>query len=143
MVNLSATIRHGKSRRFLLPLAFCFSIFLLSLSCEKEEGYGGTCTLTGKILVEDYNGSGILQDTFYGPDERVYLIYGADDFYGDEIRTHYDGSYRFEHLYKGSYTVFAYTECDTCHMPDMPVLQTVTFSKEKETIVVPDIIVRR
>jgi len=115
----------------------------LMTSCEKEAGYGGTCTLKGKVLIQDYNSFGVLQDTFYGPDERVFIVYGDDDFYGDEIRTHYDGSFRFQNLYKGTYTVYAYSECDTCHMPEVPIKHTVTFTKEKETIVLPDLILRK
>ena len=47
----------------------------------------------------------------HGPivDERVYLIYGEDDFYSESVRTDDAGMYQFKDLNRGDYRVFAYT----------------------------------
>jgi hypothetical protein len=123
----------------LLALA-CGSILL---SCQKEEGFGGNNTLTGKVYVQDYNSGGVLQSEYYGPDERVFLVFGDDPVYSEEMRTHYDGTFRFDFLYPGKYTVFAYSECDTCAAPDVPVMATVEFTNNKEVITTGDLVVRR
>ena len=44
-------------------------------------------------------------------DEDVFIIYGDnDDIYDDNIKTNYDGTFKFTNLRKGSYTVFAYSK---------------------------------
>ena len=100
-------------------------------------------TLVGKVYVQDYNGAGQLVDEYYAPDERVFIIYGQDTVYGDEMRTHFDGTFRFQHLYKGDYRVFAYSECDTCSAPEVPVMVSATFTKNQETITTADIVIRK
>lgn len=42
-------------------------------------------------------------------DERVYLIYGDDDFYSESVRTDDAGMYQFKNLNRGDYRVFTYT----------------------------------
>jgi hypothetical protein len=118
-------------------------IFLLGGACEKFEGEGGSCTLIGKVLVQDYNGAGQLVDEYYAPDERVFIMYGEDSIYNDDTRTNYDGSFRFANLYKGDYRVFAYSECDTCDAPEVPVMASVTFTKNQETQHTADIVIRK
>lgn len=112
-------------------------------SCQKEEGIGGGNTLTGRVFVQDYNGAGVLQAEYYGPDERVFLVFGDDPVYSEEMRTHYDGTFRFENLYPGTYTVYAYSECDSCDAPEVPVMATVEFTGNKEEITTTDLVVRR
>ena len=40
-------------------------------------------------------------------DERVYLIYGEEDFYSESVRTDENGRFQFTDLTRGSYSVFA------------------------------------
>ncbi len=112
-------------------------------ACEKFEGEGGSCTLVGKVFIQNFNGSGQLVEEYYAPDERVFIIYGQDSIYSDEMRTNYDGSFRFKYLYKGDYRVYAYSECDTCAAPEVPVMVSATFTKNQETIHTADIVIRR
>lgn len=97
----------------------------------------------GKVFARTYNSGGIQIDSFYVPDERVYLIYGDDEFYGEELRTHYDGTYRFQYLYKGNYTVYAYSECDTCSSGLQAIFQTIEIKKNGEVLTLPDIVIRK
>lgn len=122
----------------ILPL-----LLLGGSACEKFEGEGGSCTLVGKVYIQNYNGAGQLVDEYYAPDERVFIIYGEDSIYSDEMRTNYDGSFRFKYLYKGDYRVYAYSECDTCAAPEVPVMVNATFTKNQETITTADIVIRR
>ena len=51
---------------------------------------------------------------YYHADEEVYIIYGDEDnYYDDSYETSFDGSFRFENLRKGTYTVFIYSDCES------------------------------
>ena len=90
------------------------TIFLLS--CAKEEGEGGRNTIEGYLYINEYNkNSGVFVAQYPAQEERVYIIYGDDNYFGDDIRANYDGSFSFPYLYKGDYQIFAYSECLTCY----------------------------
>lgn len=112
-------------------------------SCTKGPGEGGTSTIKGKIFIENYNGAGVLQSSYYAAEERVYLIFGDADFYGMDTRTNYDGTYEFPYLKKGSYMVFAYSDCDSCASGVAPAFKLVEITDNHATITVADIILRR
>lgn len=127
--------------RNLLYLAIILAIGIIS--CSKPAGEGGTSRIKGKIYIRDYNSTfTILQDQFYAMEERVYITYGNNDFYDDDIRTSYDGTYVFDNLRKGTYSVFAYSDDSTFTTPGgmYPVIQTVEITEDYQTIEVPTII---
>lgn len=110
------------------------------LSCDKPAGEGGTSKITGKVYIRDYNSSfTILQDAFFAMEERIYIIYGDHTFYDDDIRTSYDGSYEFNYLRKGTYTIFAYSDDSTFTTPGgmFPVFRTVEITDDNQTVEVP------
>lgn len=111
--------------------------------CTKGPGEGGTSTIAGKIYVKNYNGSGILVSEFYAPEERVYLLFGDATFYGADTRTSFDGSYEFPYLKKGDYTIFAYSDCDTCASKVIAVQKQVTITSNHSRITVDDIVLRK
>jgi hypothetical protein len=127
-------------RFFFFPLLF---ITLLQFSCEKEEGEGGTSTITGKVFVRQYNSNfTFLSEQYYAPDEDVYIIYGDDAVYSDKTTTNFDGTFRFKYLREGNYTIFAYSE-DSANYPtrhQIPVMLDVKISKRNQTIEIEDII---
>ena len=125
----------------ILSVALCL-IFVLA-SCKKGAGEGGTSSIKGKVYVKNYNGSGVLQGEYYGAEERVYIIYGDADFYGNDTRTSFDGTYEFDFLKKGTYTVFAYSDCDTCSSGTEAVLMKAEITDNHSTVELPDIIVKR
>lgn len=124
---------------------FCLVVIfsMPGFSCKKGPGEGGTSMIKGKVYAMDYNGSGQLQGEFYSPEERVYLIYGDGDFYGMDTRTSFDGSYEFPYLLKGSYTVFAYSNCDTCASGTIAVKIATDISKNNSTVELPDLVIRK
>jgi hypothetical protein len=129
-----------KTKFLLLPL---LAVIVISTACVKEEGVGGNCTLTGKVYAKDYNGSGVLVSEYYAADERVFIVYGKDAVYSDEFRTSYDGTYQFENLFPGTYTLFVYSKCDSCDAPESAVMDTIEFTGNKEKIVVDDLVIRK
>ena len=119
--------------------------FTLAFSgCKKLEGEGGASTISGKVYAKDYNGSGILQDAFYLADEDVFIIYGeGDNYYDDSYKTSFDGSYRFQYLRPGTYTVFVYSDCIACPSGTEELSQTVVVSGNNEDIILDEFQVRK
>jgi len=118
-----------KSWMIFLGLSVCFA-------CNKTEGEGGTSSIQGIVIKQDFNNAGILKNEYLAPDEKVYLIYGKDDnIYNDDVNTHFDGRYSFDFLKKGNYQLFAYSECkeDTC--PDLvPVFVDVKITESNQIV---------
>lgn len=92
-------------------VGFLAAVLLLLSGCLKEPGTGGTSTISGKIYAFDYNAEGThLRAQYYAPNEDVYILYGDDSIFSDRTLTSFDGSYRFEYLRPGTYTIFAYSK---------------------------------
>ncbi len=80
-------------------------------SCAKTEGLGGTSEITGKVYVYEYNATfTLVKQEYYATEEDVYIVYGDDIVYNDKFETHYDGTFRFQYLRKGKYTIYVYSE---------------------------------
>lgn len=68
-------------------------------------------------------------------EERVYLIYGDDDFYSESVRTDEEGRYQFRDLNRGYYRVVVYTaDVNDPYAPLQKVETTVTISNKKEIV---------
>jgi len=127
------------NRTFLL-LTF---ILLFLSACEKPPGEGGTSTIRGHVFIRDYNSNfTLLQSSFWAQEERVYIMYGDNEFYDDDIRTSFDGMYEFRNLRKGQYTVFAYSDDSTFSVAggQYPVFRTVDITEDGQLVEVPTII---
>lgn len=118
-----------------------FGLLLLVASCKKGPGEGGRASISGKVFQVDYNTSNIPVDSFYVGEQRVYLIYGDDASFSKEVRTNYDGTYVFNYLLTGNYTVFAYSECKTCAGKTKPVVLHTEINGRKEDKVLDDIVI--
>lgn len=68
-------------------------------------------------------------------DERVYLIYGDDDFYSESVRTDAEGRYQFTGLNRGDYKVYVFSE-DTASAPGLlkEVSTNVSIADKKEVV---------
>lgn len=123
-------------------LSVLATLFIVLVSgCTKEAGEGGTSTIYGKVFAYDYNAEMTVYRTqYYAPDEDVYIIYGEDSIYSDRTRTNFDGSYRFQYLRPGKYTVFAYSKDLTTKLPPaLPVKKTVYILSDNQLVIVDDI----
>ncbi len=96
------------------PVLFVLLPLFLFISCNKDEGIGGSSSLEGHVYEirhwdKDYSH---VIDTIAAVDARIQLIYGGNssDFYGDDIRTDGKGLYRFNYLRSGNYVVSALSE---------------------------------
>ncbi len=136
------TMTPGKfSSRLHLPLLLISCITMLISACTTLPGDGGTSEITGKVYVNEYNVSGILFNSYYGAEVRVYIIYGDETSYDDEVKTNYDGTYKFPFLRKGKYQVYAYSDCISCDGGTAPVIQEIEITDNNASITVPDLVV--
>ena len=96
-------------------LLFLTAMALLLPACNKGEGKGGTGTVQGYVKLvhhpdDDFN---LNVDTMAAAKTDVFLVYGNNPFYGDDVETGLDGMYQFEYLNPGNYTVYAYSTLPT------------------------------
>jgi len=117
---------------------------MLFVSCSKEAGDGGNSSITGSIIVHDYNSSyTVLNGIYDGADEEVHIIYGDDLSYSDRIRTNYNGVYEFKFLRPGDYTIYAYSEDSTLTLPSgkYAVIRQVKITSNHQTVKADDMII--
>ena len=97
-----------RKTRLLMAL---LALALLMPSCNKGPGEGGTGTVQGMVKLvhhpdDDYT---LTPDTMVAAKTDVFIIYGDEAYFGNDVETNADGLYRFEYLLPGSYTVFSYS----------------------------------
>ena len=122
---------------FILILALA-GLCLGSSSCNKEEGEGGTAIIQGKVMLilHDNDNYNLTTDTIVAAKTDVFIIYGNNDIYGDDMKTSANGQYKFKYLKKGTYTIFAYSILPSGEK--IAVSKTVEV-KKGETLTVPTI----
>lgn len=101
-MNMNKTIK--------LLLALVALVCLLP-SCNKGPGEGGTGTVQGYVKLvhhpdDDYT---LTPDTMVAAKTDVFIIYGDENYFGNDAETDANGMYRFEYLRPGDYTVYAYS----------------------------------
>ena len=88
-----------------------FAVAMLFVSCNKGPGEGGTGTVRGYVKLvhhpdDDYT---LTPDTMIAAKTDVFIIYGDEAYFGNDVETDANGMYQFEYLLPGNYTVFAYS----------------------------------
>ena len=128
-----------------MKLTKLYTVFFMTLvlgSCNKTEGEGGTSSIQGKIWVINLNAAGETVGEYYAMDQDVFIIYGdSDATYNDKFATSYDGSYVFNNLVEGTYTLFVYSKCDTCQSGQEVFTKAVEITEKKQLITVEDLII--
>ncbi len=125
-------------------LAFIFTAFLFS--CKKVEGPGGSSTIQGKLHAYVKDGAGNIINEYDLMDHDVFIIYGDEEgnnFYDDDLKTSFDGSFRFDYLEEGKYTIFLYEYCPTCPSGSETIMKEVEITDKKSTVDLGTIEVRK
>jgi hypothetical protein len=68
-------------------------------------------------------------------DERVYIIYGEEDFYSESVRTDEDGNFQFTGLTRGDYRVYALSVDTTSATGGMTRSEVSASITEKKQVV--------
>ena len=92
------------------PLVFVLwssTAWMMVPSCSKEEGPGGTGSISGTIIENFYDES-FARVIYQKPavDEEVFILYGQDNTLGDRVFTGITGEFRFKYLYPGRYYIY-------------------------------------
>jgi len=96
-------------RVFHYLLATCIAL-LLCMSCNKNEGLGGTSSIEGYVYSIVHRADVLTVDTIPAAGEKVYIVYSdnEDDPVADKhVETNQNGMYQFQFLRKGNYIVYA------------------------------------
>ncbi len=117
-------------------------VTLLSVSCKRSEGEGGTGTVQGYVMLINHPDDNytLPADTIVAAKTDVFIVYGNSDFYGDDVETDDKGFYKFKYLTPGDYTVFAYSTLASGDK--VPVTASISIGKG-ETGNVPTIYVHQ
>jgi hypothetical protein len=95
-------------------LSYFFIVTATLVSCKKVEGEGGAGSITGKIMIDEklyVNGIYSSTVSYTGATEDVYIVYGGGtDVPNDKVECGYDGTFKFNYLQPGTYTIYAYNE---------------------------------
>jgi len=98
-------------RVFRYLLATCIAL-LLCISCNKNEGLGGSSSIEGYVYNIVHRADNLKADTIPAAGEKVYIIYSdnEDDPVADkDVNTNLNGMYRFQFLRSGNYIVYAFS----------------------------------
>ncbi|MBO4655900.1 MAG: hypothetical protein J5644_10180 [Bacteroidales bacterium] len=127
-------------RTLILLLTVVFACCLFS--CNKGEGEGGSATIEGKVYAINHPDDNytLETDTMAAVKTDVFIIYGDDTYFGDDVETDQNGHYRFKYLKPGNYTILAYSTYPNGRKE--AVTQTVTV-KRGITTTVPDIYIHQ
>lgn len=97
------------------------------ISCEKQEGPGGLSTIQGTLMMRVYNDDmSQIVNEYPATDENVYITYGDDPIFGDDVETNYNGYFEFDYLQEGSYTVWYYSDDTASSSPSGEIVTEKT-----------------
>jgi hypothetical protein len=133
-------------KRFRISILLILMVSTIAVSCKKEEGEGGTSSISGKIYVLDYNSAyTYIHDKYYGQDEDVFIVYGDHEYYDDKTSTNFNGVYRFGNLRKGKYTIYTYSDDTTFTEPSEKIVMKVEveITKNNQEINLNDIVIAK
>lgn len=121
-------------------LSLIFALVLVLSACSKEPGFGGLSTVSGKVYAKDYkaNDPTVIEAEGYTANMKIVLSVDGSGKVLKETRTDLNGSFKFEELRKGSYSIWTFSDCDLCTNNDSLVVQTFEITKRKEDVLLPD-----
>jgi len=120
-------------------------IFFLSLvSCKKGPGLGGEASISGKVrgVVYDKSFTKILDSSSIA-NWTMCIIYGSDLEVDGTQKTTYDGTFDFQYLREGQYTVYTYSRSHLTNLADSAVAVNINISGKKQSYVIPDLVIYR
>ena len=121
---------------------FLFLIPLAVIACSKAPGVGGSSSISGTVMVVDIV-VGNPVDTTYAAGEDVFLLYGTDTIkpYDDSFETSWNGTYKFEYLRRGTYSVFVYSDDYPNSNENLPLFSTIEVAKNGTDYKLDDIVI--
>lgn len=122
-------------------LIIILSIVALFASCSKDEGRGGLASIRGKVYGYDINTSNEITDSGYVANYDVFISYGTNSWVDDKTETSYTGDYSFDELTPGKYTLYVYSQCNSCIFNEESFVKEVEIKDSKEVLILPDFVI--
>ncbi len=120
-----------------------FVLFLVT-SCGPTEGVGGKNSIKGYIFTKEYTiNTGVLKYIYPSREHNVYIVYGDNNYYDNNIKTDYKGGFEFNYLFNGKYKVFVYSECITCPGNEETIIREVEVSKGSKEFELDTIFIKK
>lgn len=132
-----------------MRILFCIftTLTFVLAGCTPEPGLGGMATVTGVVMVEDWNSTFTNINSVYpAMREDIFLVFGDEPTFGEDVETHFDGTYRFQYLYPGKYTLYAYS--DRLATPGNtntrePVKLTFEITEKRQILTLDTLVIRK
>lgn len=116
-----------KSKTLIL---FSISLFIFG-GCTKDEGYGGTASISGSLTEQIYNDD--FSELIYEQkaiDEDIFIVFESNGIVSDKVTTSFDGQFEFEQLFPGNYQIYYYSEDpNSAYGEDIEVIIDVELEK--------------
>ncbi len=103
----------------------------------------GTSIIKGRLMEQLYVGSFPVNSPYASQKNEVFISNGTDEVYFDDMDTGFDGKFEFRDLIKGTYTLYAYSECGTCTNVLDTVSYTITIGSNYQEINVGDLTIEK
>lgn len=128
-------------------LLLAFPILALITACNKEPGEGGKAEIRGRLMEQDYSNGGLPVGAPYPvAGNNVYIIYSdaTDGAYpNDNVDSGPNGEFRFIWLRKGTYTLYALSDCANCASGTKTIYATAEIGDRKEVVIVGDLLIEK
>lgn len=94
---------------------------------NKDADDGGSASIKGRVFAHYHDSKfQVVTGSDYHADEDVYINFGENVNYGTKVETSPDGSFIFNYMRKGKYSVYVYSR-DTLPNPDHKTAVKMTF----------------
>lgn len=107
---------------------FSVLIVLLIVSCSKE-GVGGSGVISGTVKRNIISKNGEFIESIPAINKSVFITYGDENYYNNDLKTDINGYFEFEYLNKGDYKLFVYSDCIDCTSGKKEVSKSTTLKK--------------
>lgn len=108
----------------------------------------GTASIRGRVKVINYVDASswpnlVIESTYYGTEQEVYLTYGDHAFYDERIRTQHDGTFVFSGLIPGDYLIFVYSDDVTGESDKVALKYEVSITSLEQVVDLGEIVIEK
>ena len=113
----------------------------LLVGCAKDEGEGAHPSISGKVILQQYNSTfTVLSYEAEAADYDVFIVYGDEIGFSDKTETDYKGEFTFPYLREGDYTVYVYSKVNSSEAingqapEEEALVQNISIDKKEDVV---------
>ena len=108
----------------------------------------GTAMIKGRVKVIDYVDTStwpnlVIEKSYYGVEQEVYLTYGDHSYYDERIRSQHDGTFEFGGLIPGDYLIFLYSDDVKGESDKVPLKFEVNITSLDQVVDLGEIVIEK